>query len=227
MKVSDAKSAVLALLLLFKSPGKHKKVAALRECCKHRMAILLQNGHDPQQCHGTFFRLWSYQKPISAVEFAKDCGVLDVLEDALTLAGWSSSHIHDIFEEDDYLGLVDLMDGISYMSQAQCREQFIWNLCAGKFLTICADDMEVEACEISASLGIWWDDVVNMIQASNAAFRLRSIPGGWNEEEDSLLIPGLDFPLPQYCGEDIPEWVCVCNNVLGSNGAKAKPAVQV
>jgi hypothetical protein len=202
----------MTLLALFKTPGKHNRVAAVQECCKNRLVILFRRGYDPQKRHWQHF-----DRAISAVEYAQSHGLLNLLEDTLLLAGWPSLSIRNMLDENEYLGFVDLFDGRSYESQEESRAQFLWALCSGEYSTTDDDSLDEEAEKICLSLGIDWVDTFQMMRESKAAYQRLSTPGSWLEEESGILIPGIDFEFPKQYGkysngrrrEQISEWPCV------------------
>lgn len=213
---SNGAATIQRLLMLYQRSIKND----VKECCKVRIGILIQHGHDPRQvsCHFTDPGICYQQNPLSSVELSKELGMQEVLHDGLTIAGRSVSEIEDLFEEEIYLGLVELLNGdLEYKSRDDCRTDFIWNLCNGGFTTLRKDEYYRICRVLEINVGLSHSSCAReMIESANSAWLRKSTPGCWPEDEIGL-IPGIDFLLPWQFGyygngikmEDIEEWPCV------------------
>ena len=95
----------------------------------------------------------------------------------LALAGSSSSTIDDVFDEEIYFDIPELIDGtVNYISRDNCQTELIENLCLGFIIHSVRKIWNISfPLSVHMFLSVW--EVSDMIRVSNLAFKQRSTPG--------------------------------------------------
>jgi hypothetical protein len=134
----------------------------------------------------------------SLVGFALQLNLADFLVESLINAGLESEEIKDLFDEEQYYGMPELLDGkAQYLTQRECRKDFVIDLIEGKFLES-RDMIETygtyeSAYLIAINTGTYYYDLNDVILEVNSAFGHNTIPGGWYEGGEIRIVPGVDF----------------------------------
>lgn len=134
-------------------------------------------------------------------------------EKHLTMPGWTTDEIQELFDESLYHEMPELLDGtITYTSQEENRDDLMQNLCR-LGLVIPSGDATYSECDkrsdISMHTGIAWQKVNWILDEARVYLGQTRVPGSWPEERSLLLVPGIDFPFEDATSgkdESIAEW---------------------
>ncbi|KAL2071793.1 hypothetical protein VTL71DRAFT_13028 [Oculimacula yallundae] len=191
-----------------------------RVCVLNRLVILLQHGMDPRRVCQTFLFIGAkYKMPSEQVSCTAFAGLLDLSDlwkSALAKARLDDYEVQDIFNEDQYAGVPELLDGVvEYTSRYEQQKQFIEELRRGIF----PEDIDVfhktllKAClALEVELGVDCDDLHDLMDEVFSVSRQYTMPGKWNDGEAIDLIPGRDYKLPgKLFGDkkEIKDWECI------------------
>ncbi|KAH7400462.1 hypothetical protein BKA64DRAFT_482361 [Cadophora sp. MPI-SDFR-AT-0126] len=186
------------------------------QCVLSRLVILLKHGSDPRRVH-LFTRPyfpWGLSKKIrSCTAYALEINLLGLWETALMEAGWTQLEIQDLFEEELYLGIPDLVNGVlKYQTRDEQRKQFIETLRQGGFAYLDEDQLFNLSDELDCGLGLPSWEISAMVREVASILKLRATPGGWPEDQATKLMPGKDFKLPErrWVFEAVKDWNCIC-----------------
>lgn len=194
--------------------AKHSANPKVILCCKNRLALLIRNEFHRGLCsissaQSTQDRFFDSFARVSPLEYALRLGLSEFMHATLLEAGLDKSQVMDLFNEIEYAGIPGLLDGIlTYMDQRTCRKMFILDLLHGKFVDADKDNDAIVR-EIAASTGVPLPDrwfVERLIEYASRAYRLKTTPGSWIEEEKIVLVPKVDFPAKYFiCFQRYPE----------------------
>ncbi|KAM0309466.1 hypothetical protein ACHAO8_009033 [Botrytis cinerea] len=153
-------------------------------CCSNRLKILLLKGLDlkkndlfetgtnpPLECgDATYY--------YSTIDCAIKIGAWNYLFEMLIQIGWDEKKIQELYDEEIFLGIYDLMEGLQYRTMENAREEFLQQLLDGDDYSC----FEIETLSMELAAYSW-----NISQAiTHARFQHSEkgdIPGSWPEEE--------------------------------------------
>ncbi|KAK6609207.1 hypothetical protein H4I96_03138 [Botrytis cinerea] len=152
-------------------------------CCSNRLKILLLKGLDLKKNDlfetGTNppreYRDATYY---STIDCAIKIGAWKYLFEMLIQIGWDEKKIQELYDEEIFLGIYDLMEGLQYQTMENAREEFLQQLLDGdgySCFEIGTLPMELAAYSRNISRAI-----------THARFQYSEkggIPGSWPEEE--------------------------------------------
>lgn len=197
--------------------AKHSAHSKVVLCCKNRLAVLIR--HELHQslrtiniAQSTQDRFFDSFARVSPLEYALQLGLSEFMDATLLEAGLDNNQIMDLFDEVQYAGVPELLGGIlNYTNQRTCRKQFILDLLHGRFHDQDKDN-DALVRGIAASTGVPFMDrwfIERLIEYASQAYRLKTTPGSWIEEEEVILIPKVDFPAKYYVNlaRTIPEQI--------------------
>jgi len=180
----------------------------IHSACRKRISKLLRVERDTSL--SKFLRSLSglgKENQLSATRYARQLNLTDLWREALENAGWTPFEIHDLFDEELYAGVSELFSKpFLYITQDNCRSEFIRKLCTGGFARLDNKDIEQESRALRLNLGVSSSfDVFRTIRSATSAFHQRVTPGSWPDDsrcswlypEDQRLVPGVDFVLPE------------------------------
>jgi hypothetical protein len=113
--------AIHSLLNLAKNFGR----GDVSQCCEMRISILLLNDHDARsesQCPGALLD----QYPKSPTGFALTLGNPDLRKEALRHARWSEYEIQELFDDEVYIGVPELLSGWLAIKPKEIAAKISW-----------------------------------------------------------------------------------------------------
>ena len=137
-------------------------VPELVDCCRNRLSILIQHEYGNEELDDmlsarAFTTQNGHYASLSLLQYALQLNMRDFLADILAGIGWRQDAINDIFDEELYTGIPELVDGkIEYQSQDRLREQFVVDLVHGRFLDVPSEDLFSLSCECSLYTGTFY-----------------------------------------------------------------------
>ena len=180
------------------------------ECCKVRIGILLDSGHDPRyllRVNGAFERF--HAGSLSSVTgYAQHLGLKDLWRSGLEMAGWTSFEIEALFDEETYSCVPDLLDGhIWYTTRDEQQKEYIETLRSGGFASLKQHEIE-SVCrkELELELGIDYYNLEKIMHQVASLVNRRSTPGSWPQEQEFKLMPGIDFKLATGAYSSSQHW---------------------
>jgi len=162
----------------------------IRSGCRNRIEILLRAGEDPRG-HESCPLNEAFWLRMSVTQCAILTETCEIWQEALEHFGWSQSEIDDLFEEEMYLGLPELLNGdLKFKGRAENREEFLQTLAIGGYQ---GEDSLILAEELAIYIDMHRYNIEKTIDEARQAFKMKSTPGSWQEDEVSTLIFGVDF----------------------------------
>jgi hypothetical protein len=202
------------------------ETAALLVCCRNRLSFLVQELYSMKggkdMLSPICIHTWDGVVTIaSIIQYVLQLNLRAFFTDVLFEAGWSGEAVSDIFEEELYAGVPELLDGkLRFHTQASQRRRFALDLIEGQFLDMSKEDIHELRLEYAIYTGTYLWDLPYMILGANLAFRQKLTPGSWNGDGTIRLIPGVDFEssiesikgsyfsIPPCCGwTDLRDWL--------------------
>ncbi len=192
----------------------------LHECVIARLTILLQANFDPRALH-QLHQLFHFTTSSQAQDYpiihlsCEGCAVYlnqaSLWREALRRAGWNANQIQDLSDENFYAGVPELLDGtLDYQTRNEQRKQFIETLRRGGFAALDEDETSRLIALLEFELDLHEHKIYYMIEEVTTLLNQRAIPGGWRDEEEITLIPGIDFKLPRdHEHGDVEDWKCI------------------
>jgi hypothetical protein len=195
-------------------------IELIEKGCVNRLTALLEHGlnpratcrtstlnrshldglYEPEDEYGDYYK---GLRPLSVTEFSHLSGTFELWTAALLQWGMSNTEIMSFVDEDQYLGVPELLNGAKYMTQIECREEFVEALSLGAFSSIREDQKTYYdgIGELERNLGINLGYVCDSIRESNSALEHRRTPGSWPETTEIKLTPWVNFFVP-WCPPD-------------------------
>ncbi|CCD53242.1 hypothetical protein BofuT4_P122610.1 [Botrytis cinerea T4] len=149
----------------------------------------------------------------STIDCAIKIGAWKYLFEMLIQIGWDEKKIQELYDEEIFLGIYDLMEGLQYQTMENAREEFLQQLLDGddySCFEIGTLPMELAACSWNISRAI-----------THARFQYSEkgdIPGSWPEEEvvkESISEKDLIMPwclsFQSWTEKDSLYYTCVHN----------------
>ncbi len=167
-----------------------QRTPEVESCCRIRLSFLLQLGYDISGPHR--FCEHPIWRRATLSHYAFELNLASFLADVLSDAGWQPEAINDLFDEEQYYGVPELLDGkVEYMTRDMCRKEFVIDLIEGNFLE--TSDISRVLIIVGLSIGMHLSNVDVVIKEANNSFRQKLVPGSWHDGGDIRLVPGFDF----------------------------------
>jgi hypothetical protein len=182
----------------------HPRFSEITVCSRNRLSFLIQAGFDTK--NRAVIEYDSERCIQSLVGYALYLRQGTFLREAFAQAGWTKEQVNEIFEEEMYLGVSDLLDGtLQYLTREQCRKDFLRDLIDGKI-----DDLVPH--EVALHVGADGNDIEALLTEAKQAIALKSTPGSWDDHEEICLVPGVDFEpyvwtVKPFKKIDIQDWL--------------------
>jgi hypothetical protein len=163
----------------------------IRAGCRNRIIFLLKAGSDPRALTSCPFDEWVQGNlKMSVTQYALFTNTFSIWQEALENLGWTRTDVDDLLDEEQYLGVPELLSGeLEFKSQAENREEFVQIIATGGY-----DEHSPNlAWELSTCLHMWIADIELTIRKGYQAFQMKYTPGSWHEDGVSNLVLGVDF----------------------------------
>lgn len=152
-------------------------------CCSNRLKILLLKGLDLKKndlCETRTNHYGEYgdRNYYSTIDCAIKIGAWEYLFEMLIQIGWDEEKIQELYDEEIFLGIPALTEGLQYQTMENAREEFLQQLLDGDDYSC----FEIETLPMELAAYSW-----NISRAiTHARFQYSEkgdIPGSWPEEE--------------------------------------------
>lgn len=172
--------------------------------CRNRIIILLTSGYDPrglERC--TVYSRWTYTAyKMSVTQYALFTNTCHLWQEVLEHLGWTRGDIDDLFNEEQYLGVGELLSGnFEFMSQEENRHEFLEMLASGRSV-----DSKTDMDMLPLHIKMTYHDIEQTMKEGYQAFQRKSTPGTWYDNGFSKLTLGVDFFLWSFWGPG--NWKC-------------------
>jgi hypothetical protein len=163
----------------------------IRAGCRNRIIFLLKAESDPRALRSCpFDESIQGQLEMSVTQYALFTNTFDIWQEALENLGWSRADVDGLLDEEQYLGVPELLSGeLEFKSQAENREEFLQIIATGGYDGRSRD----LAWNLSTYLHMWIVDIQLTIHKGYQAFQMKSTPGSWYEDGALNLVLGVDF----------------------------------
>jgi hypothetical protein len=169
--------------------------------CRNRIILLLKAGSDPRALRSCpFDERIQGDLEMSVTQYALFTNTFDICQEALENLGWSRADVDGLLDEEQYLGVPELLSGkLEFKSQAENREEFLQIIATGGY-DICSQRL---AHNLSTYLLMGFSDIQLTIRKGYQAFQMKSTPGSWHEDGALNLVFGIDFFLWSWISNSI------------------------
>lgn len=186
-----------------------------QQCVIARLVVMLRSGSDPRRVYLLENPYMDYRIPtrrLYCTGYAQCLGLATLWRKSLEGAGWSSAEIEDLFDEELYLGIPELIDGrLKYQTRDVNRKEFIETLRRGGFMDLDDYVNEILPRELESQVGLSAHNIRKMITEVTSVVKRRATPGSWIDNEAIELMPGRDFTLPwaSLNFHNVQDWKCI------------------
>ncbi|KAM0180188.1 hypothetical protein ACHAPC_007788 [Botrytis cinerea] len=152
-------------------------------CCGNRLKILLLKGldlkkNDLRETRTNHYGEYGDGNYYSTIDCAIKIGAWEYLFEMLIQIGWDEEKIQELYDEEIFLGIPALTEGLQYQTMENAREEFLQQLLDGEDYS--CFEIETLPMELAAySWNISWAITHARFQYSEKGV----IPGSWPEEE--------------------------------------------
>lgn len=205
----------------------------LQECCKNRIRLLISTPDFDRfsDCGLSETLDPDYTSDLPDLEEDKNlepgllfvgriairAGVRHLLEDVLREVGWRNFDIDDFFDRETYYHVPGLLDGeILYKTSRTTQREFTLRLCEGAYAEMSNGEIRGLPFKMQRTLNpsirhtdFDWAFHIGLqstIRAANIAFISRTTPGSWPVEDNTRLLPGVDFEVDMFCQRHFLFW---------------------
>jgi hypothetical protein len=184
----DAPLGIYSILHLYHYSDLKEEI---RTGCRNRITILLKAGSDPRALSSCPFDRWKEgDLEMSITQYSLLTNTFDLWQEALENLGWSRADVEGLLDEEQYLGVPELLSGeLEFRSQAENREEFLQIIATGGY----GEDSEETTATLATYLHMFILDVQRTVDEGYRAFQVKSTPGSWHEDEVLNLVLGIDF----------------------------------
>ncbi|KAF7943019.1 hypothetical protein EAE96_010965 [Botrytis aclada] len=153
-------------------------------CCRNRLKILISRGLEFSQFQTMMgypfqrgFKRGSIQC-YSTVNYVIQTGAWKHLFEMLVQIGWNQRNIQELYDEEIFLGITALMEGLQYHTIENAREEFLQQLLKGVVY------FQLDTKKLLAELAAEEYNISKAITHAHLQYSEKmNIPGSWAEEE--------------------------------------------